>query len=109
MSSARFPSPLTSSRPFRIQTFARSASVTVSAFKELRRSLQMCRDLEKTRSTETLVAGIEADGPAEEWYDDLALADVTTFQTFTAAFNLKWPKPPRIQDSRVTLMSRVWT
>jgi hypothetical protein len=50
---------------------------------------------------------MEAHGPAEDWYDDLQPADIATFTTFTAAFNLKWPKLPRIQDSRATLMSRV--
>lgn len=39
-------------------TFVRSACAMVSAFMELRKSWQMCLDLEKTRSTEQLVAGI---------------------------------------------------
>ena len=47
-----------SKSPLRIQTFVSRAIVIVSSFKELRRLPQMCRDLEKTRSTETLVAGM---------------------------------------------------
>lgn len=48
----------TSSNPSRIQTFDRRASDIVSALRADRRSVQICRDFEKVRSTETLVAGI---------------------------------------------------
>jgi len=37
---------------------AHIASVTVSALSEPRKSVQRCRDLEKSRSTETLEPGI---------------------------------------------------
>lgn len=47
-----------SKSPLRIQTFVSRAIVIVFSFKELRRLLQMCRDIQKTRSTETLVAGM---------------------------------------------------
>jgi hypothetical protein len=48
-----------SNNPLRIQTFVNRAIVIVLSFSELRRWLQMWRDFEKTRSTETLVAGME--------------------------------------------------
>jgi hypothetical protein len=47
-----------SNNPLRIQTFVNKAIVIVCSFNELRRWLQMWRDFEKTRSTETLVAGM---------------------------------------------------
>ena len=50
---------------------------------------------------------MEADGPAEDWYDELDPANTATFPLFAAVFNLRYPKPPRLQDSRATLMSRV--
>ena len=48
----------TSNSPLLIHTFESSACVTVSAFSELLKSLQICLDCENVRSTETLVAGI---------------------------------------------------
>jgi hypothetical protein len=47
-----------SNSPLRIQTFVSNAIVIVLSFKELHKLVQMCRDFEKTRSTETLVAGM---------------------------------------------------
>jgi len=44
--------------PPRIQILERWASETVFAFSEHCKSEQMCRNFEKTLSTETLVAGI---------------------------------------------------
>ena len=48
---------LTSNRPLLIHTFDGKALVIVCAFNELCKSEQICLDLEKVCSTETLVAG----------------------------------------------------
>ena len=53
-----FNSKTSSKRLLRIQTFESKASVMVSALRELWRSEQIWRDLENTRSTETLIAGM---------------------------------------------------
>lgn len=47
-----------SNKPLRIQTFDSKASVTVSAFSDILKSVQRWRDFKKVRSTETLVAGM---------------------------------------------------
>ena len=47
-----------SNKPFRIHVFVSSAILMVFSFNELRNAVQMCRDFEKTRSMETLAAGI---------------------------------------------------
>lgn len=57
-STARFGGGTSLNRPVRIQTLVSKASWIVSASNELRKSWQMRRDLEKMRSTDTLVAGM---------------------------------------------------
>ena len=47
-----------SKSPLLIQVLVNNAIRIVSAFKELRKSTQMCRDFKNVLSTETLVAGI---------------------------------------------------